>query len=34
MFKEVQQQTYGLRVGKTPLPLVVSMKFRRKNEGV
>ena len=34
MFKEVQQQqqAYGSRVRETPLPLVVSTKFRRKNE--
>jgi len=34
MFKEVQQQAYGSRVGEIPLPLVGCTKFRRKNEGV
>jgi len=34
MFKEVQQQAHGSRVGETPLPLAGSKIFRRKNEGV
>jgi len=34
MFKEVQQEAYGSTVGETPLHLVGSTTFRRKNEGV
>ena len=34
MFKEVQQQAYDSRVGETPLPLIGSTKFKRKNKEV